>query len=165
MTPTANRTSPFAFTGNKFEFRMVGSSQSLGMPNTVLNTIVAECLMRMADALEAADDRDAAWRKLMADWYGAHSRVLFNGNNYDPAWTAEAARRGLPAIDNTVDAIAVYGDEQTRAVLERHGVLSGGEALARREIALQNYATLGHIEAVTMVKMARQTILPRVRAL
>lgn len=155
-----NRTSPFAFTGNKFEFRMVGSSQSLGMPNTVLNTIVAECLMRMADALEAADDRDAAWRKLMADWYGAHSRVLFNGNNYDPAWTAEAARRGLPAIDNTVDAIAVYGDEQTRAVLERHGVLSGGEALARREIALQNYATLGHIEAVTMVKMARQTILP-----
>lgn len=155
-----NRTSPFAFTGNKFEFRMVGSSQSLGMPNTVLNTIVAESLSRVADALEAADDRDSTWSALMADLYKAHSRVLFNGNNYEAAWTAEAAQRGLPAIDNTVDAINVYGDEQTRQVLERHGVLSGNEALARREIALQNYATQGRIESVTMVKIARQTILP-----
>ena len=155
-----NRTSPFAFTGNKFEFRMVGSSQSLGMPNTVLNTIVAESLSRMADVLEAADDRESAWGAMMAEQYAAHSRVLFNGNNYDAAWTAEAARRGLPAIDNTVDAVDVYGSEQARAVLNRHGVLSDHESLARREIALQNYATQGHIEAVTMVKIARQTILP-----
>ena len=159
-TTDRNRTSPFAFTGNKFEFRMVGSSQSLGMPNTVLNTIVAESLSRMADALEAADDRESAWGAMMAEQYAAHSRVLFNGNNYDAAWTAEAARRGLPAIDNTVDAVDVYGSEQARAVLNRHGVLSDHESLARREIALQNYATQGHIEAVTMVKIARQTILP-----
>ena len=155
-----NRTSPFAFTGNKFEFRMVGASQSLGLPNTVLNTIVAESLMRMADALEAAPERDAAWRALMADWYAAHERVLFNGNNYDVAWAARAARRGLPVIDNTVDAINVYADKRTLDVFARHGVLSEGEALARREVALGNYATQGRIEAVTMVKIARQSVLP-----
>ena len=155
-----NRTSPFAFTGNKFEFRMVGASQSLGLPNTVLNTIVAESLMRMADALEAAPERDAAWRALMADWYAAHERVLFNGNNYDAAWAVRAARRGLPVIDNTVDAINVYADKRTLDVFARHGVLSEGEALARREVALGNYATQGRIEAVTMVQIARQSVLP-----
>jgi len=155
-----NRTSPFAFTGNKFEFRMVGSSQSLGMPNTVLNTIVAESLMRMADRLEPAEDFESAWGKLMAEEYHAHSRVLFNGNNYDAAWTAEAARRGLPAIDNTVDALEVYGSAAARDVLNRHGVLSDSEALARREIGLQSYAKQGHIEAVTLLKLTRQAVLP-----
>ena len=155
-----NRTSPFAFTGNKFEFRMVGSSQSLGMPNTVINTAVADVLMRIADRMEKADDPEQAWRDVMAELYGAHSRVIFNGNNYDPAWAAEAKRRGLRNIDNTVDAILVSGEQATRDVFLRHGVMSEEELNARREISLRNYAAAGRIEAVTMLKMARQSILP-----
>jgi len=155
-----NRTSPFAFTGEKFEFRMVGSSQSLGMPNTVLNTIVAEQLRRIADRLEGAEDVFAAWQTLASELYDAHSRVLFNGNNYDAAWTQEAKRRGLPVVDNTVDAINVYLAKPVQDVFLRHGVFSNEELRARCEIALQNYATAGMIEASTMVKIVRQSILP-----
>ncbi len=159
-----NRTSPFAFTGNKFEFRMVGSSQSLGLPNTVLNTIVAEMLTRIADRLEGAENADMAWRETMGELYGTHARVLFNGNNYDPAWAEEAKHRGLPNVDNTVDAIGVYAMQKVRDVFEKHGVMNEGELNARREIALQNYATAGRIEAVAMLKITRQTILPAVMA-
>ena len=157
-----NRTSPFAFTGDKFEFRMVGASQSLGMPNTVLNTIAAEQLRRIADRLEAAEDVDAAWRTLAAELYRSHSRVIFNGNNYDAAWAAEARRRGLPVIDNTVDAINLLLGKSVQTLFARHGVLSAEELRARCEIALQNYATAGIIEAHTMIKVARQTVLPAV---
>ena len=157
-----NRTSPFAFTGDKFEFRMVGSSQSLGMPNTVLNTIVAEQLRRIADRLETAETLDAAWRELVSELYALHSRVIFNGNNYDTAWALEARRRGLSVIDNTVDAINVCLGRNVQEVFRRHGVFSEGELRARCEIALQNYATAGMIEASTMIKMTRQTILPAV---
>ncbi|MDO4572159.1 MAG: glutamine synthetase III, partial [Clostridia bacterium] len=159
-----NRTSPFAFTGNKFEFRMVGASQSLGFPNTVLNTIAAEMLMRVADRLEQAADAAAAWQPLMAELYGAHGRVIFNGNNYDAAWTLEAALRGLPNIDNTVDAIRVSELPHVQEVFARHGVLTEGELAARRGVALYNYAMGGRIEAVTMLKIARQTIMPAVAA-
>ena len=155
-----NRTSPFAFTGNKFEFRMVGSSQSLGLPNTVLNTIVAEELMRIADRLEQAADRDAEWTALMAELYAAHSRVIFNGNNYDPAWAQEAKRRGLPNIDNTVDAILVAREQAVKDVFLRHNVMTEGELNARTEVSLKNYATSGRIETLTMLKMVRQSILP-----
>ena len=159
-----NRTSPFAFTSNKFEFRMVGSSQSLGLPNTVLNTIVAESLMRIADRLEQAGDPDVEWKRIMAELYHTHGRVIFNGNNYDPAWTAEAKRRGLPNIDNTVDAILVSREGKVREVLSRHGVMTESELSARTEIALKNYATSARIEATTMLKMTRQSIMPAVAA-
>ncbi len=156
-----NRTSPFAFTGNKFEFRMVGSSQSLGFPNTVLNTIVAESLMRIADALEK-DNAENAWQSCMSGLYASHKRVLFNGNNYSEEWLSEAARRGLPNIDNTVDAIDVFADPAVHALFERQQVLGESELCARREVALGNYCTGGRIEAVTMLKMTRQTLLPAV---
>ncbi len=155
-----NRTSPFAFTGNKFEFRMVGSSQSLGMPNTVLNTIVAEELMCIADALEKEKDPAAAWQKVIVGLYKKHARVIFNGNNYDPAWAAEAKRRGLPNIESTVDAINVAAEKRVHDVFKKHGVMTDSEIAARREIALKNYATAGRIEAMTMLKMTKQSLLP-----
>ena len=155
-----NRTSPMAFTGDKFEFRMVGAVQSLGLPNTVLNTIVAEELCRIADRLEKADHFDEEWLRLAEELYEKHKRVIFNGNNYDPAWVAEARKRGLPNIDNTADAIRVFLSKQTRDVFKKHGVFSKEELQARCEIALQNYTKLGLIEAVSMVKIVKQMIIP-----
>lgn len=157
-----NRTSPFAFTGNKFEFRMVGSSQSLGFPNTATNTIVADLLMHIADRLEAAADPLAAWQPLMAELYAKHDRIIFNGNNYDPAWAAEAAQRGLPHIESTVEAIRVSEQPHVNALFSRHGVFTAAELTARREVSLYSYATSGRIEAMTMLKIARQTIMPAV---
>ena len=157
-----NRTSPFAFTGDKFEFRMVGASQSLGFPNTVLNTIVSEALMRIADSLERAADPIAAWRPLMEELYHRHKRVIFNGNNYDPGWIAEAAMRGLPNIESTVEALRVSEQPRVHGLFVRHGVITEAELSARREISLQNYAAAGRIEAATMLKIVRQNIMPAV---
>ena len=157
-----NRTSPFAFTGDKFEFRMVGSSQSLGLPNTVLNTITAEYLDRIADELEQAEDVNKTWGEVMRNLYQNHARIIFNGNNYDSSWTNEAKRRGLKNIENTVDAIGVYKDKEMESLFEKHSVFSRDEMNARAEIAYQNYATAGMIEATTMGKMTKQTILPAV---
>ncbi len=157
-----NRTSPFAFTGNKFEFRMVGSSQSLGFPNTALNTIVADLLMYIADRLEAAADPQAAWQPVMAELYAKHKRIICNGNNYDAAWAAEAALRGLSNIESTVEAIRVSEHPDVNALFNRHGVFTAAELTARREVALYNYAMGGRIEATTMLKIARQTIMPAV---
>lgn len=151
-----NRTSPFAYTGDKFEFRMVGSSQSLGLPNTVLNTIMAEQLSRIADALENGE----SWEEVVRNLYKEHGRVVFNGNNYAAAWALEAKRRGLPVIDNTVDAFEVFRTQSAREVFVKHGVFNENELNARCEIALQNYATAGLIEAATMQKVCRQSILP-----
>ncbi len=155
-----NRTSPFAFTGDKFEFRMVGASQSLGMPNTTLNTITAEMFARIADELEAASDKESCRRHLMAKLMQKHSRVIFNGNNYTEVWESEAKNRGLPNIKSTVDAIDVMGDEAVVNVFERHHVLSRNELLARKDIAFWKFAQLAHIEASTMLKISRQKILP-----
>jgi len=155
-----NRTSPFAFTGDKFEFRMVGSSQSLGLPNTTLNTIVAEMLMRIADRLDAAQDKNAAWQGIMAELIGEHRRIIFNGNNYSQDWAQQAKELGLPIIDNTVDAIGVMGDAQVQDVFARHGVFQKSELDARRDIAWTNFTKLASIEAVTTLKMSRQKILP-----
>lgn len=155
-----NRTSPFAFTGDKFEFRMVGASQSLGMPNTTLNTIVAEMLRRIGDALDAAGNTANAWQNVIGDMIAKHARVIFNGNNYAVEWAEEAARRGLPNIKSTVGGIAVMGDEDVIDVFEKHGVLSRGELAARMDIAYWSFAQSAHIEASTMLKISRQKLLP-----
>ena len=155
-----NRTSPFAFTGDKFEFRMVGASQSLGLPNTTINTIVADMLSRIAGELEAAGDPAAAWSEVIAKYITKHERVIFNGNNYGADWHEEAARRGLPNIKSTVDAIQIMGEDNVQAVFARHGVFSKGELAARQDIALWSFAQMARIEASTMLKISRQKILP-----
>lgn len=157
-----NRTSPFAFTGNKFEFRMVGSSQSIARPNTVINTIVAETLSEAADYLEQADDFDTALHDLIKDWFTKHSRIIFNGDGYSQEWVEEAARRGLPNITNTVDAIQYYTDEKFVKVFEKQGVLSRTELQARQEVEYECYSKEINIESRTMVSMARKQIIPAV---
>jgi len=159
-TTDRNRTSPFAFTGNKFEFRSVGSSQSIATPNFILNTIVAEALSQIADRLEAASDFQAEVNAVVKEIIKKHKRVIFNGNNYAPEWVEEAEKRGLPNLKTTVDAIPALIDEKNIKVFEKHGVLSHTEMHSRYEINLENYAKTIRIEALTMVEMASRQILP-----
>jgi len=159
-TTDRNRTSPFAFTGNKFEFRMVGSSQSIAGPNFVLNTMVAEILSRVADRLENAPDLDTAVQSLVSDVWREHGRVVFNGDNYTDAWVAEAAKRGLPNITNSVDAIRVMSDEKNIRLFTSHGVLSVEEMHSREEVLLEHYIKTIRIEALTMLEMANRDLLP-----
>jgi glutamine synthetase len=161
-TTDRNRTSPFAFTGNKFEFRMVGSSQSLSGPNFVLNTIVAETLSEIADELEGAKNLNAKAQALLQRYAREHEAILFNGDNYSEEWVNEAARRGLPNIRNCVDSIDTMVSKENARVLMRHGTLSAGEIKARHEILLENYAKTINIEAKTMLVMARREVLPAV---
>ncbi len=155
-----NRTSPFAFTGNKFEFRMVGASQSIGLANTVTNAIVADTLAAFASRLEKAADKSAEVRAIVADTWRDHGRIVFNGNNYSAEWRAEAARRGLPDIPDMVRAAAGYITEKNVAMFERTGVLTQAECHSRYEITLENYAKHIHIDAATMLEMAGRSILP-----
>lgn len=155
-----NRTSPFAFTGNKFEFRMVGSSDSIATPNTVLNTIVADILCRYADKLEKCDDINAGVHEIVRDMIKNHKKVIFNGDNYSPEWPLEAERRGLPNIRNMVDCAPYLIADETIALFSRHGVLSEKELHSRYEILLETYAKRIHIEALTMLHMAKRQILP-----
>jgi glutamine synthetase len=155
-----NRTSPFAFTGNKFEFRMVGSSASIAEPNTALNTIVAEILSRIADRLEKAKDIDSEAQKIVTEIVKNHKRIIFNGNNYSEDWLKEAEKRGLPNIRSTVAAIPTLIDEKTIKVYEKHGVLSKAEMHSRYEIFLEAYIKTINIEALTMLDMAKRQILP-----
>ena len=157
-----NRTSPFAFTGNKFEFRMVGSAANISCPNFILNTIVAEELRGFAEELEGAEDFDAALEKLMKKTIKEHRRVIFSGNNYSEEWKKEAKRRGLPELKTTVDALPLYEEEKNVELFERHGVLSIEEIHSRKEILLENYANIVHIEAVTALDMARSEIAPAI---
>ncbi len=157
-----NRTSPFAFTGNKFEFRMVGSSASIADPNIVLNTIVAETLSQAADILENADDFDSALHDLIRNWAGKYSRIIFNGDGYSEDWIREAERRGLPNIDNAVDAFAVLSDPETIRIFEKHGVMTAVELAAREEVGYENYSKSINIEARTMVDMVKKQIMPAV---
>lgn len=155
-----NRTSPFAFTGNKFEFRMVGSAQSIGFPNTVLNTIVADSLKYIGDLLENSNNIDAKAKEIIGEIYKEHSRIIFNGNNYSEEWLKEAKRRGL---DNMKTAPEVYDrllQEKNLKVFEDMKVLSHSELGARQEILLNNYINLALIEAVTMDEMVGRGILP-----
>lgn len=157
-----NRTSPFAFTGNKFEFRMVGASVSTADPNIVLNTIVAETLSQAADYLEKADDFDLACHTLIRKWASEHTRIIFNGDGYSQEWVEEAKKRGLPVISNTVDACAVLSDPSVIELFEKHGVLNRVELAAREEIGYEYYAKAINIEARTMIGMAKKQIMPTV---
>lgn len=151
-----NRTSPFAFTGNKFEFRMLGSSESPSTLNTVLATVVADQLARVADRLEAGDAPIAVVR----DLFTAHRRVIFNGNSYAPEWRAEAARRGLKEYPTTVEAIEALTSEESIALFARHGVLTRTEVLSRAVVREDAYIKTLRIEARTMAKMMQELVLP-----
>ena len=157
-----NRTSPFAFTGNKFEFRMVGSSDSIACANLMLNAAVAESLRQYADALEQAEDFEAALHALIRDSFRTHRRILFNGNGYDEAWLQEAEKRGLCNYRSTADALPHLLDEKNVTLLTRHRVYSETELRARCETLLDNYCKTVRIEAKTMLWMTRRQILPAV---
>jgi len=159
-TTDRNRTSPFAFTGNKFEFRMVPSSASIAGPNFVLNTIVAEILSQFADKLEKAKNLDSEIQKLLKDTVKNHKRIIFNGNNYSDEWVKEAEKRGLPNIRSTVEAIKAIVDKKNIKVMETHKVLSKVEMESRYEINLEAYIKTINIEALTMLDMAKRQILP-----
>ena len=157
-----NRTSPFAFTGNKFEFRMVPSSASIAGCNFVLNTIVAETLSEIADKLESASDLNAEIQSILTDIVRNHKRIIFNGNGYSDEWVEEAEIRGLPNIKSTVEAAKAMISEKNQAVLEKHGVLSKVEAESRYEITLENYNKVINIEALTTLEMTKRQIIPAV---
>lgn len=159
-----NRTSPFAFTGNKFEFRMVGSEDSVGEPNIVLNTIVAEAFSDACDELEGALDFDAAVRQLICRMAREHQRIVFNGNGYSDEWIAEAKRRGLPNITNTVDAISALTADSTVKLYEKFGVFTKAELFSRSEIEYETYIKKINIEAKAMRDMIRKQVLPAVIA-
>ncbi|GHU78994.1 glutamine synthetase [Clostridia bacterium] len=163
-TTDRNRTSPFAFTGNKFEFRMPGSSLSISGPNIVLNTIVADSLSKFADVLEKTSDLNAALNDIVRDTIKEHERIIFNGNNYSEEWVIEAARRGLLNLTSTVEAIPLYESEANIALFEKHGVLSASEVHSRTELMLESYHKTLHIEALTMIDMTRRDIVPAVVA-
>lgn len=161
-TTDRNRTSPLAFTGNKFEFRMLGSSQSIASPNVVLNTIMAEELGHFADILEKADDFQSTLQTLLHDTFAAHRRIIFNGNGYDDTWVQEAARRGLANLRDTVDCMPAYIDKKNIDLFTKHAVLTETEMRARYEIHLENYCKVTSIEANTLLDMAQRGILPAV---
>lgn len=155
-----NRTSPFAFTGNKFEFRMCGSSNNIAEPCFILNTVVARELGEIADVLEKAKNVDAAAKKLVKDISCAHNRVVFNGNNYAAEWVDEAARRGLPNIQNTVLSIKELISEKSKVLFEETGVLTEKEVESRYEILLDHYSKTINIEALTIIDMMERQLLP-----
>ena len=162
-TTDRNRTSPFAFTGNKFEFRMVGSSNSIACANVMINASVAESLRQFADALESAEDFDRCLHDLIRDTVKAHRRIIFNGNGYDDAWIEEATKeRGLLNLRTTPDALRPLLEEKNIHMLTSHKVYTESELRSRYEIQLENYVRTVRIEALTMVDMARKDILPAV---
>ena len=159
-TTDRNRTSPVAFTGNKFEFRMLGSSQSIAGPNIALNTIMAEELGRFADILENADNFDAALQKLVCDTFTAHQRIIFNGNGYSDEWKAEAAQRGLSNHSNTAQALPTYVSQKNIELVTKRGIFTESEFRARYEIHMQSYTKVVAIEGRTCVDMVLHQILP-----
>ena len=159
-----NRTSPMAFTGNKFEFRMLGSSQSISGPNITLNTIMAEELEQFADELEASRDFQADLPKLIRRVFTEHQRIIFNGNGYDEAWLEEAKKRGLSNLTSTADALPMYTAPKNVDLFVKHGIYTKEEIEARAEIHIENYSTVICIEARTMTDMIRRQILPAVSA-
>ena len=161
-TTDRNRTSPFAFTGNKFEFRMLGSTFNIACPNIMLNTIVAEELRQFADELEAASDFDAALAALIQREIKAHQRIIFNGNGYGDEWPAEAEKRGLLNLKSTPDALPHYTDEKNVKLFQTHGVYTAVEMKSRQEILLEEYAKTIHIEALTAADMLGKQIIPAV---
>jgi len=161
-TTDRNRTSPFAFTGNKFEFRMLGSSESIACANYILNTIVAESLKQFADELEGAEDFKKALNKLIKRTIKEHKRIIFNGNNYSDEWIAEAEKRGLLNLRTTPDALKLFTDKKNVELFTKHGIFTETEIKSRQEILFENYSKVINIEALTMVEMAKKDILPAV---
>ena len=161
-TTDRNRTSPFAFTGNKFEFRMLGSSQSIADANTVINTIVAEALSEFAERLERAEDFRREAFRIIRHTMRDHKRILYNGNNYSEEWIKEAESRGLAHLPTTVDAMHCFISEKNISLFTRWGIYTEREMRSRYDISLENYAKLIRIEASTMLSMAQRSILPAV---
>ena len=159
-TTDRNRTSPLAFTGNKFEFRMLGSSQSVASPNIALNTIMAEELCQFADILEKAEDFDKALHDLVCKTFTEHQRIIFDGNGYSEEWKQEAARRGLSNYPSTAECLAAYPAQKNIDLVTRHGIFTETEFMARHAIHLETYNKTVNIEARTMVDMAMHQILP-----
>ena len=157
-----NRTSPFAFTGNKFEFRMVGSSDSVASPNTTLNAIVAEAFCEAADILEQADDFDMAVHDLIKEYMTKHQRIIFNGDGYSDDWVREAERRGLPNIKSMVESVDTLTTEKAIKLYEKFGIFTKAELESRAEILYETYAKTINIEALTMIDMASKQIVPAV---
>ena len=155
-----NRTSPFAFTGNKFEFRMVGSSASIAGPNIVLNTIAAEAFADACDILEKAEDFDMAVHDLIKEYATEHQRIVFNGNGYSEGWVKEAERRGLPNLVSTVDAVGCLTTESAVKLFDRFNVFTEQELASRQEIKYESYAKEVNIEARTMIDMASKSLIP-----
>ncbi len=163
-TTDRNRTSPLAFTGNKFEFRMVGASDSIADCNVVLNTIVAESLSIFAEKLENAKDIEGTIHDIVVDTFNKHNRILFNGNNYSSEWVEEAQKRGLLNLASTPEAIDVLSLEKNVALYEKHKVLSSLELSARQNIMYQNYSRVIRIESLTMIEMAKKQIYPAINS-
>ncbi len=159
-TTDRNRTSPFAFTGNKFEFRALGSADSIACTNMIINTSVAHILKEFADKLEGSKNFKRDLNKLLIQTIKENKRIIFNGNGYDESWVEEAAKRGLPNLVSTVDAIPRYSDEKNVAIFEEFKVLTRTEIESRKEILLENYSKIINIEALTMVDMSRKQIIP-----
>ncbi len=159
-TTDRNRTSPFAFTGNKFEFRSLGSADSIACTNTILNTIVAKVLKEFADKLEKSNDFTADLNSLLLETIKNHKAVIFNGNGYDQSWVVEAEKRGLPNYVSTVDVVPHYTDEKNVKLFEEFKVYTRTEIESRTEILLENYSKIINIEALTMVDMARKQLIP-----
>ena len=157
-----NRTSPFAFTGNKFEFRMVGSADSIASPNTTLNAIVAEAFCEAADRLEAADDFESAVHDLIKEYMTEHQRIIFNGNGYSDEWVEEAEKRGLPNIKSMIEAASTLTTDKAVKLFERFGIFTKTELESREEIIYETYAKTINIEALTMIDMAGKQIIPAV---
>ena len=161
-TTDRNRTSPFAFTGNKFEFRMPGSAQNIAMPNIILNTAVAHVFAQFADRLEAAENFDTELAALLRETFTAHERILFNGNGYSQEWREEAARRGLLNLATSPDAFDCFDADKNLSLFSSHGIMSEAEVRSRKEILFENYAKTINIEALTMIEMAERELLPGV---
>ena len=159
-TTDRNRTSPFAFTGNKFEFRMLGSSNSISCANIHLNAAVAETLKQFADILEKADDFNTTLHSLIKETITKHKRIIFNANGYDDAWIEEAAKRGLENLKTTADCMPRLCDKKNIDMLTAHGIFTEAEIYSRRDIMLENYIKTVNIEAQTMVDMSRKQIIP-----
>ena len=161
-TTDRNRTSPFAFTGNKFEFRMLGSSQNIALPNVVLNTAVAESFRQFADRLEGAENFESEVAALIKETYTKHRRIIFDGNGYSYEWEKEAERRGLLNLKNAVDAFKCFNLPKNVKLFEDHGVMNEVEINSREDIFFENYSKIINIEALTMIEMAGRDIIPAV---
>lgn len=161
-TTDRNRTSPFAFTGNKFEFRMLGSTANIACPNTILNTIVAESLDYISDYIEGKDDLDKALNEILKKILKEHKAIIFNGNNYAPEWVEEAESRGLLNFKSSAEALPHYTDEKNIKLFEKHGVYTKLELESRKEILLEKYCQTINIEALTMLEMVKKDIIPAI---